>query len=64
MFIKETGINEEQQLTKEAKEVGTSGEGKIEKLWIDKELNATLKKKLSDNFPEFLNKLCEKFSYE
>jgi len=57
-------IVENLKLKKIAIEVTTSGDGKIEKLWIDKELNATQKKKLSDKFPELLNKQCEKFSYE
>ena len=45
-------------------EVTTSKDGKITRLWIDKELTNAQKKKLSDKFPELLNKEVTKFSYE
>jgi len=69
----ETGVNsqtplawimENLSLKKIAIEVTTSRDGKIEKLWIDKELNAAQKKKLSDKFPELLNKEVTKFNHE
>jgi hypothetical protein len=59
-----TWIVENLNLKKIPIEITTSKNGKIERLWIDKELNATQKKKLSDKFPELMDKECIKFSYE
>jgi len=69
----ETGINsvsplawikENLSLKKIPIEVTTNREGKITRLWIDKELTDAQKKKLSDKFPELLNKEVTKFSHE
>jgi len=57
-------IMENLSLKKIAIEVTTSRDGKIQRLWIDKELTDAQKKKLSDKFPELMNKQCEKFSDE
>lgn len=51
-------------LKKIALEVITNRDGKITRLWIDKELTDAQKKKLSDKFPELLNKEVTKFSHE
>ena len=57
-------IKENLSLKKIPIEVTTNREGKITRLWIDKELTDAQKKKLSDKFPELLNKEVTKFSHE
>ena len=61
----ETGINsvsplawikENLSLKKIAIEVTTSRDGKIEKLWIDKELSSADKTKITTKFSELVNK--------
>ena len=57
-------IKQNLKVKKEGFECQLTYEGKIRRLEIGKELSSADLKKLTDKFPELIDKQCDKFSYE